>query len=278
MTKKNIAEKFFFASDDSKYYDDTIELTVPRYRLIHRTMIDLLNCYFKVQLNNKYRDAKGIILDVGAGSGNESIRIMKQFSKMNTLAIDLCEPMKNLYERNYNDRINRSGNKEEKRFQYVVEDIRRINKDDERIDAYYKSLNQSACKVAISAYCIHHYSLEEKNAIYQKMYDLLEPGGILIIMDLFTYGSEQISQDAHSFDIEFIKREFDNPSFKKSELIPKEQRERLKHKWVNHMETAHCLEPVEQRIEILKEMRFENVECVLKYWQQGVIRATKPTK
>ncbi|GHT78636.1 SAM-dependent methyltransferase [Bacteroidia bacterium] len=274
MAGKNIdvKEKFFFADGDSAYYDDTIELTVPYYRLIHKTMIDILHHHFKAQYGGEYKTIKGIILDVGAGTGTESISAMNEFPNMHTLAVDLCEPMKALYEQNYQKQF---GDNEEKQFKYIVEDIMVVSNNDEGIQSYYKSVGQKACKVAMSAYCIHHFTFEEKKAIYQKMFDMLEPGGVLINMDLFTYESDVIRLDAHRFDIDFIIDEFDNPNFENSRKIPQEQREILKHKWVNHMETAHFLEPVEQHLRLLREIGFEDVECVLKYWQQGVIRATK---
>lgn len=40
----------------------------------------------------------------------------------------------------------------------------------------------------------------------------------------------------------------------------------------------HHLDSAEQDTEILKEIGFEDVECVLRYWHQGIVRAIKPIK
>src|ERR1700759_1657513 len=112
------------------------------------------------------------------------------------------------------------------------------------------------------------------------MYDFLEPGGILINMDLFNYGSEEVKKQAHLFDIEYIKREFDHPSpaFKESRKLPVRVRKALKEKWVKHMEENNILDTMESQMEMLREIGFRDVECVLRYWQQGVLYAQKPGK
>lgn len=270
-----LQEKFFFASDDAEYYDDTIQLTVPYYAEIHRTMIDILKYHFGVIFGKKFKNIKGIVLDVGAGTGKESISVLNNFPNLNVLAIDLCPPMEHIFERNYKLKF---GLKVKKRYKYVIDDIRTISERDEDITKYYSEKKQDGCKAAISAYCIHHFPLDEKKEVYQKMFDLLEPGGILINMDLFNYESNSVKIQAHLADIEYIKREFEAPSpqFKSSWKIPLKKRRALKEKWVKHMQEDNILDSVESQIQILKDIGFTDVECVFKYWQQGVLFAKKP--
>ena len=272
-----LKQKFFFAVDDAEYYDDTIELTVPYYSVIHKTMIDILNYHFGVAFGAKFKNIKGIVLDVGAGTGKESISVLNNFPGLNVLAIDLCPPMQEIFERNYKRKF---GATAKKRYKYVIDDITTISEQDEAIIKYYTDNNQNGCKAAISAYCIHHFQMDEKKEVYQKMFDLLEPGGILINMDLFNYESEAVKRQAHLSDINYIKKEFDNPSqqFKNSKKIPLKKRRVLKDKWVLHMEKDNILDSVESQIQILKDIGFTDVECVFRYWQQGVLFAKKPVK
>lgn len=277
LTNDLLQEKFFFAVDDAEYYDDTIELTVPYYSLIHQTMIDLLNYHFGVVFGDKFKKIKGIIVDMGAGTGKESISVLNNFPNLNVLAIDLCPPMQNIFDQNYKTAF---GSKAKKRYKYVIDDITTISEKDEVIRKYYASKKQQGCKAAISAYCIHHFPLNEKKEVYQKMFNFLEPGGILINMDLFNYESNSVRTQAHLSDIEYIKREFDNPSrqFKNSRKIPLKKRQLLKEKWVKHMNEDNILDSVESQIKILKEIGFIDVECVFKYWQQGILIAKRPLK
>ena len=275
INDNSVRDKFFFAEADADFYDDTIELTVPYYSVIHQTMIDILGYHLKENFGDNFKSTKGIVLDVGAGTGKESISVLGNFPKLNILAIDLCQPMEDIFETNYKLKF---GKDAKKRYKYIVADIIAISEDDETIRDYYLTNGQQGCKAAISAYCIHHFQLEEKRKVYQKMFDLLEPGGILINMDLFNYGSQTVSTQAHEFDIAYIKKEFDDPSpqFVNSRKIPFETRQILKEKWVKHMVNDNILDSVSSQIDILKEIGFTDVECVFKYWQQGVIRAKKP--
>ena len=266
----NVEDKFFFANEDSAYYDDTIEMTIPGYSLIYNAIIDVIDFHFDGQDKRE----KGIILDIGAGTGAESILAMSKFQNLHTLAIDLNAPMKTMFEQNYSQKI---GNGNE-RYKYIVADIMAIDVRDERIQSYYASLQQQACKIALSAYCIHHFEMDEKIVIFKKMFDMLEPGGLFINVDIFTYHSQIIKDNAFNFTVDYIINQFTNPSFESSRAIPLEQREALKRKWVNHMKTAHHEDPVETHLRILRDIGFVDVECVFKYWQQAVIRATKPFK
>lgn len=268
-------KKFFYAADDAEYYDATIELTVPYYSLIHQTMIDILNYHFGVALGEKIKKINGIVLDVGAGTGKESISVLNNFPNLYVLAIDLCPPMEGVFAHNYKVKF---GTKTRRRYKYVIDDITTISEKDEAITKYYAEKRQNGCKAAISAYCIHHFPLDKKKEVYQKMFNFLEPDGILINMDLFNYESDSIKAQAHFFDIDYIKREFENPSpqFKNSKKIPIKKRRMLKEKWIQHMLNDNILDTIESQTKILKDIGFTDVECVFKYWQQGILFARKP--
>lgn len=273
-SNKQIEKKYFYALTEAQEYDATIRLTVPLYDLLHQTIIDILKYHFGYwESNAKLKQPKGLVLDVGAGSGVESMSILKEFNELKVLAVDMAAPMKTAFEENYNKYI---GGDINERVQYWVEDI--FNCDFLKLNTFLNNNFQGLKRqVAVSAYCIHHFKLEKKREIYQKMYDFLDNGGILINLDLFNYESKQISKYAHHFDIEFIKNEFDNPSeaFIESRKLPMEVRMDFKEKWVVHMEQDNILDTVESQITILKEIGFSNVECVAKYFQQGLIIATK---
>lgn len=270
----DIEKALFYAMSDAKEYDATIRLTVPYYDLIHNTLIDILNYHFGVTINNVNRnDIDGIFLDVGAGTGTETISVLKTFPKLNSLSIDIAPAMKLAFDENYDKCFDQSS---EKRFKYIVDDIFNLdfNKETNSILLEY---NQHKKVAAISAYCIHHFPLEEKRIIYKKMYDFLDDGGILVNLDLFNYKSQKVSEYAHHFDIEYIKREFDNPSpeYVSSQNMPIDIRNTLKSKWVGHMNDDNILDTIESQMEILREIGFKDVECIFKYIQQGIIIAIK---
>src|SRR6267154_5603542 len=109
------------------------------------------------------------------------------------------------------------------------------------------------------------------------MYEFLDPGGILINIDLFNYKDKLISKYAHDFDIDYIRKQFDNPDpeFIEGARLTQELRVDLKRKWVDHMNKDNLLDPVETHLEILRGLGFSAVECVFRCFQQGVIVAIK---
>ena len=85
----------FFTGDIVNQFDDYQKGLMPGYELIFQTMEDVLNIHFP---NDK--SFEGWILDIGAGTGNESMRILKmsQLKDMKTFSIDSSVGMKNSYE------------------------------------------------------------------------------------------------------------------------------------------------------------------------------------
>ena len=72
-------EKFFYAEYDAGMYDETIELAVPEYQLIHKSLIDFLDYYFCTIRGKTCDEVFGTVIDIGAGTGTESISILKKF-------------------------------------------------------------------------------------------------------------------------------------------------------------------------------------------------------
>ena len=266
-------KKFFFATTESKLYDATILLTVPYYDLIHRTLIDILNYHFGVNYGSDKNDVKGVFLDVGAGTGKESLSILRAFPNLNVLAVDLAEPMKEEFRNNYDHEF---GIQEVPRYTFLVSDILNLSFDTNPRD-YLKAFKHKKRVAAVSAYCIHHFELNKKQEVYQRMYDFLDTAGILINIDLFNYKTKEFSKHAHEFDIEYIKSQFDNPNpeFIESNLLPHDIRMDLKEKWIDHMNNDNILNPVEKHLEMLRGIGFTQVECVFRYFQQGIVVAIK---
>lgn len=257
---------------ESKLYDATIQLTVPYYDLIHKTLIDILNYHFGSSNEPDANKIEGVFLDVGAGTGKESLSILKAFPRLNVLAIDLAEQMKEEFKNNYHEVFGDGP----RRYAFLVSDILNPGLDVTSSD-YLRPFDQKNRVAAVSAYCIHHFELDKKREVYKRMYDFLEQRGIMVNIDLFSYRSKEVAKHAHEFDIEYIKSQFDNPNreFVESLQLPYETRMDLKDKWIDHMKYDNILEPVDTQIEMLRGIGFTQVECVFRYFQQGIIVAIK---
>lgn len=295
-------QKFFYAAEEAAagMYDDTIGLVVPEYHLMHRTMVDLLKYHFGIfegrrsdevegpilelggQAGIRVDDVEGCVLDVGAGTGAESMLIMQEFPRIRILALDLCEPMKKEYEKNFTHRF--PDRRMEEHCRWKQGDILMDTGGSENLLAMLQSeFGTTAFKAVITAFTIHHFSPDEKRLAYQRMFDVLEPGGILINGDLFSYQSQSLSSYASHFDLTFIRDCFDRA---------KDSRVRdLKEKWLEHYLFYNRLGPVESMYDaisdasesetqgqatMLREIGFSEVGCPFRYWQVGVLWAKKP--
>jgi ubiquinone/menaquinone biosynthesis C-methylase UbiE len=266
-------DKFFYAEYDAGMYDETIELAVPEYQLIHKSLINFLDYYLCTINGNNRNKVFGTVIDIGAGTGTESIAILKKFPNIRILAIDLCEPMKKEFEKNYY----KSFSKEQpKRYEFLVDNILNPLCNKSNLSSYLP-VNENFFLGVISAYCIHHFTTDEKNIVYGKMLDFIDKDGFVINLDLFNYESPLFSKISHQFDLDYINNQFETPDFKftESRKIKKEKRIKLGNKWINHMLHANLLEPSNVQQKMLYKHGARQVEVLFKYFQQGLLCAIK---
>jgi len=268
-------QKYFYAKQASELYDDTIELVCPYYNVAHHMLVDLVRNFFSMG-GSKMPTTKNWILDVGAGTGAESIPLMQEFPYVNVVAVDFTNEMKNVFEKNFNQNIG-SGTKEV-RYNYLTSDFMAP----ELTADYLKNLISTPAlknyySVVVSAYTIHHYDLEDKKKFYQKIFNVLKEGGIFINIDLFNYDSPMLSKIAHENDVDWIKSQFKNPSqqFSNAANIPEKERKLLSKAWVNHYTYDNILHPVSTQLSLLKEVGFSEVANPFIYYQNGLIWARK---
>ena len=89
--------KFFFAELESDVYDVSIGMTTPLYNLMHETLLRLATKHlYKYDQNQEL-----IMLDIGSGTGEESVALMKKFPTMKVVAVDLCAPMHDQFRSNF---------------------------------------------------------------------------------------------------------------------------------------------------------------------------------
>ena len=116
------------------------------------------------------KDAKHII-DLGAGTGLQLIKIYKEFPNINTIAIDVSDKMlKKLKERNISDNITIVN---ESFFDYEF---------DNNIDA------------VISTQALHHFERSDKLILFKKVFDCLRDEGIFVNEDYFAENDEKEKQ------------------------------------------------------------------------------------
>ncbi|MAM30285.1 MAG: hypothetical protein CMC13_14805 [Flavobacteriaceae bacterium] len=243
-------EKYFYATKKAEFYDLTIESVIPNYNLMLQVVHNFIRSQY--DLNEEIK-----ILDIGAGTGNDSLPILESLKNSTLDACDLSQEMCKVFENNAEKR-----NITFDRFTFQVENY---------LDVEYK---KKYFDIAISAYCIHHYELKDKLKFFKKVFSELKAGGVFILVDLSNYESESISQYCHESDIAYIDTSFDK-------LVEKENSEVRMHLlsskegWIYHMDNDNILDTTEIQIHSLKKVGFVSVECIFKYLQHSIVIAKK---
>ena len=116
------------------------------------------------------KDTKNII-DLGAGTGLQLIKVYKEFPEIKTTAIDVSDEMlKKLAERNISDNIT------------II---------NESFFDYEFGLNVDA---VISTQALHHFDSNDKLTLFKKVYNCLKNGGVFINEDYFAVDEEKEKQ------------------------------------------------------------------------------------
>ena len=248
MDKKS---KYFYAFDTAYLYDDTIEAVVPNYRLMNEAILSFLRYVYP-------RDSKLKFQDIGIGTGNESIPILKNFPNSSLVAWDFSENMSSEF------LLNASNNNIGlERYTYLIKDYLK------------KEKTPNEYNLVISAYCIHHYPLEIKYQFFKNIFEDLKDNSYFILIDLTSFKEQEISFFSHIYDLNFIKTSFDESKIKSMQNIDKKTKDYMKNEWLYHMENENILDTSDIQMKILLELGFSYVECLYKFFQHSIIIAKK---
>jgi ubiquinone/menaquinone biosynthesis C-methylase UbiE len=291
-SEKDINKKFFYVNESLDEYDDTIELVVPQYQLMGEALIDLLKFHFGVYDEAGIDDVSGHILDIGAGTGTESMRVMREFPNVKMVCLDLYASMQKRFFDNFESEYGRDS---DRCTEYVVGDL--LKSAGEPANLLRPLSGKEKYKAVITTFTIHHFSSAEKEEAYRRIYEVLEDGGILVNGDLFSYQSPELRQQAKEYDLRWIASQFKipNPQFTRGAKRDDKTRNRLSKKWLDHYKNDNTLDPVESKVvgtvhessekcenldakgqtEMLLNAGFSQAGCPFRYWQVGILWAQK---
>ena len=127
------------------------------------------------------KDAKNII-DLGAGTGLQLIKIYKEFPNIKTVAIDISDEMlKKLEER------------------HISDNITIVNKSFFDYDFGFD------IDAVISTQALHHFEPSDKMVLFKKVYDSLRIGGVFVNEDYFAENNESVKNTMLA--VELIERD-----------------------------------------------------------------------
>jgi len=269
MTTKTISEirsQFFFAEAEAGMYDASIDLVVPAYSSMHAMVLDIMRAS-KVT-------TKGHILDVGSGSGADSISILKAFPRSRVCSLDLCKPIQDQHQR----KLESLGKKQPsllRRATLIWGDILDYCS---KMDALLERSGGELYSAVVSSLVIHHFSHAEKMRVYRLAHCLLKPGGVLINADLFAYRDPRVNGLANDFDRRWMTKHLLRPpdGFSEAKRLPIGVRKRLLRKWLRHYREFNRLESLEDnsrqgQVSMLRQIGFESVGVPYRFSLSGIL-------
>jgi tRNA (cmo5U34)-methyltransferase len=148
----------------SQYYDDWVKKAVPCYEEVFSIATELV----PFDPGDEIR-----VLDLGAGTGLFSERILQKFPQATFVLYDVASQMLDVAR----DRFKRHKD----RFEFVVDDYRNIR----RIESV---------DLVISSLSIHHLDDADKRDLFEGIYHVLKNGGAFINIDQIRGGTEHLRQ------------------------------------------------------------------------------------
>lgn len=275
----NPQEYFFFGTEqEAGLYDSTIELVAPLYNYAHQTILEV----FKRCWPNRLEALQ--ILDIGSGTGAESLSLMEVYPESRIVALDLMPAMHDRFRDAFGVRF--PGVRFEDRVTPQTRDVAEV-------DDLVELNNRQPYHAIVSAFAIHHLPTAQKVALYTRCFNALRPGGLLVNTDLYSYQSDWFRSQAHEFDVHWMETHFRDPgsNFPASAGVSPEERERLLQLWIEHYNDRNRLDPIEcpclgrnaseraaarSQAAMLARAGFTDIAWPFRYWQVGVLVGIRP--
>ncbi|MEG4496950.1 class I SAM-dependent methyltransferase [Microcoleus sp. F10-C6] len=172
MNLDSVREQFEQRAFD---YDGLITRLIPRYREQHDLILQLI----PLETNAKIK-----VLDLGAGTGILSALILQAFPQANVVAFDMAKNMLKTCQTNlsaFGKRLTlQQGN-------FAEDDF------------------GNGYDLVVSGLAIHHLDSEGKQKLFHKLFDSMNPGGILLIRDIVTGATPRLTEQYEHLWRQYMK-------------------------------------------------------------------------
>jgi SAM-dependent methyltransferase len=270
-SKNTVAKRqaAFFEADGQELYDSVINGLVP----LHPEMLSVFETVVKAHGKRCNASMSPLaFLDIGSGTGTESLWAAREFPSASVLAVDASVRMNAIFKRKLAI-IKGVDASLARRIKVLQEDF---------IAPRQGSLlarQTEVFDVAFSIYVFHHFKHAEKMEGYRRAFSLLKPGGLFVIADLYGYQSRAFASLALDWDLNHIEKCFDDlqaTEYRHENTLVLND---LRQKWLDHYRQDNITEPIEGetgQLSLLQKVGFEHVACLFRFWQVGLIVGIKP--
>lgn len=195
------------------------------------------------------------VLDIGCGGGFIGQAILQRYNTIAMVAVDFSEPMITLAQTRLEPF--------KQRVHFVQQDINNSQWTN-NLSSY------TPFDVIIASYVIHYVPDHRKKEVYQEIYKLLAPGGLLLILEHVAAPSKYLEQLHHEYFISSLYRYY-------SMLNITITREEIATQYYHRpQQRANLLTPVEHHLTWLQEIGFIEVERYHQIFQFSLFGGRKP--
>ena len=233
MTEEHTSQVQAHFSQKWKNYDEVIRKIIPYYEESLSAIIDVL-----VEMGTYPKS----ILDIGVGTGNLALKLLRAFPEASLTGIDLVEDFIEATESklsDYSDRI-----------QLVNSDI-----NDFEFNASYD--------LVVASFVFHHLTDEHKLKLYREIYRSLNAPGSFVNADFVDSGSPYFGKIFDELRMDQMREQGLSENY-------------VEENYVEHRK-IEIPTPVERQMSWLREIGFQEVECIWKYLNLATCIGTKRT-
>ena len=153
---------------------------VERFSNLNTGQVSTIDAQISLELiteaSRRIRPNAQNILDIGCGAGNYSLKMLSKIPNLNCTLIDLSKPMLDKAKERVSNRTNNS-------IKIIQGDIREVYLEEKSFD------------IILAGAVLHHLRNDNDwEMTFQKLYNLLKPGGCLMISDLITQETEAVNE------------------------------------------------------------------------------------
>ena len=215
---------------DYKEYGALIRKLIPKYKEMHELLMDCLN----LSKNSKIK-----ILDLGVGTGETALRILKKFPNVEIDGIDISKKM-------------------------IQQAKIRLKKYISRIKFFEGDMidfdfTKKYCS-AFGVLSIHHLNNHQKQAFFKKIFNCLEENSVFVIADIIKFDTEKETKQKEQGWKEFLLK---NLGEKEGNF------------WFDYYFQEDIPDSVNSQLNWLKEAGFKEIKCIFEHINYAVFYGKK---
>ena len=184
------------------------------------------------------------VLELGLGTGNLTQKLLEQYPLCTAVGYDLSEEM-------------------------LARARAKLATAGARVELHQGDISQVAFKgpfdAVISAVAVHHVPPPDKPMLFQRLYDVLRPGGVLVLGDAFQAATPALGDRYRALAKASLEREgiVDTPVYRA-------------YRSRNSQPSGGSSTQMQQYLEWMAQAGFQNVDCVWKYLSRAVVYGERP--